>query len=123
MIHPPSATILIVEDEFMIRLMLAETLVEQGFAVLEAGNGSEAMEQLRQHPAIGLLLTDLTLPGAMDGIALAQWARRLRPDLPVIYVTGRPDSIKSESLSARDAVVAKPYLPSEIATVITQLLA
>jgi DNA-binding response OmpR family regulator len=107
--------VLIVEDEFLIRMMLAETLSDEGFAVLEAGSADEAIPLLQNQPDIALMITDLTLPGSMDGVALGQWTRQRRTDLPIIYVTGRPDSIPRAGLTARDAVVAKPYLPSEIA--------
>jgi DNA-binding response OmpR family regulator len=117
---PP--VVLIVEDEFLIRMMLAETLVDQGFDVIEAGTADEAVPHLRQNPAIALMITDLTLPGAMDGLGLAQWVRTHRADLPIIYVTGRPDAIRADGLGTRDAIVAKPYLPSEIAAAAVRML-
>jgi DNA-binding response OmpR family regulator len=69
------------------------------------------------------MITDLTLPGRMDGVALGQWTRQQHATLPIIYVTGRPDSIAREGLTARDAVMAKPYLPSEIAAAARRMIA
>jgi CheY-like chemotaxis protein len=119
----PPRTILIVEDEFLIRMMLAETLQDEGFEVAEAGTAADAIALLHDKSEIALLITDLTLPGSMDGMELARWARQFRPELPIIYVTGRPDAITRDMLTAKDAVVAKPYLPSEIATAATRMLA
>jgi DNA-binding response OmpR family regulator len=106
--------ILIVEDEFLIRLTLAEALADEGFDVLEAGTGDDALGLLQEHPGIELLLTDIQLPGKLDGIGLAQEARRQASMLPVIYMTGRPDSMIETGRSGREAFIAKPYLPSEV---------
>jgi DNA-binding response OmpR family regulator len=59
----------------------------------------------------------------MDGVALGQWTRQHHASLPIIYVTGRPDSIARDGLTARDAVMAKPYLPSEIAAAAKRMVA
>lgn len=106
--------LLLVEDEFLIRLTLAEALVDEGFEVLEAEEAGAALSMLEADPAIRVLLTDIQLPGAMDGRTLVQRAREKRPDLPVIFMTGRPDSMSGANTSPRDVFVAKPYLPSQI---------
>ena len=121
MASPPPRTIVIVEDEFLIRMMLAETLTDDGYHVAEAGTADEALAQLHAHSAIALMITDLSLPGSMDGLALAQSARDYQHGLPIIFVTGRPDTIAPESLGPHDAVVAKPYLPSEIAAQVARI--
>ncbi len=108
------AKILIVEDEFLIRLTLAEALSEDGFDVIEAASGKEAVDLLASHQDVALLLTDIQLPGGMNGIEVARAARCMTPDLPVIYMTGRPDRIAAAATSPHDVFIAKPYLPSEI---------
>jgi CheY-like chemotaxis protein len=110
----PTPKILIVEDEFLIRLTLAEALAEDGFAVAEAASGDEALAMLQEDASIELLLTDIQLPGKLDGIALARAARRHAPLLPVIFMTGRPDSTTNAAPSQLDVFIAKPYLPSEV---------
>ena len=115
--------ILIVEDEFLIRLTLAEVLADEGYEVLEAESGDAAIGLLEDSPDIAVLLTDIQLPGALDGRALAERARRSRPDLPVIFMTGRPDNFPGEKGAAREVYVAKPYLPSEICTAVKRMLA
>ena len=113
--------ILIVEDEFLIRLTLSEVLADEGYQVLEAGSGDEAIMILDSKPGIALLLTDIQLPGALDGRALVQRARQQRPALPVIFMTGRPDA--RDEAGTRDMFVAKPYLPSEICAAVRKMLA
>jgi DNA-binding response OmpR family regulator len=118
----PNARILIVEDEFLIRLTLAEALSEEGFDVVEAGSGDEALVMLQEQGGIGLLLTDIQLPGRLNGLDLARAARQHAPDLPIIYMTGRPDSLASGARSGRDVFIAKPYLPSEVCATARRLM-
>jgi CheY-like chemotaxis protein len=114
--------LLIVEDEFLVRLTLAEFLGEEGFEALEAASGDEALVLLDQGETVDLLLTDLQLAGGMDGRTLATRARERQPDLPVIYMTGRPDSAPATSRTGRDMVIAKPYLPSEVAAAARRMI-
>jgi len=82
-------TVLVVEDEWLMRDVLARELEDEGFTVLEAENGEEALAILRETArCIDLLLTDIRMPGSVDGWRLAEEARSLRPELPVIYATG-----------------------------------
>ena len=115
--------VLIVEDEFLIRLTLSEVLTDEGFEVLEAESGDEAAEILSASPDIAVLLTDIQLPGAIDGRTLARRARLARPDLPIIFMTGRPDRSEADIGGGREIYVAKPYLPSEICAAVHKLLA
>ncbi len=112
--------ILVVEDEFLIRLTLSEVLADEGYEVLEAETGDEAIAILDATPGIALVLTDIQLPGELDGRALVQRARQSRADLPVIFMTGRPDA--NDRSGPRDLFVAKPYLPSEICAAVRKLL-
>ena len=113
--------ILIVEDEFLIRMTLAECLADEEFDVVEAATGDEALATLASDAGIDLLLTDIQLPGGLDGVNLARSVREGRPDLPVIFVTGRPDAMPDPVPSVRDALVPKPYLPSEVASIARRL--
>ena len=113
--------ILLVEDEFLIRLTLAEALTDAGYDVLEAESGDQALDVLEQDPSIRVLLTDIQLPGQLNGLALASKARATRPALPVIYMTGRPDTMADTTQGARDAFIAKPYLPSQVAATVRRL--
>ena len=94
----PPRRILIVEDEFLIRLTLSEVLSDEGYEVLEAETGDDALEILVRH------------------------ARQTRPDLPVIFMTGRPDTIAGQITHPHEMFVAKPYLPSEICRAVKRML-
>ena len=103
--------ILVVEDDFLIRLTVCEALREAAFEVVEAGTAGEALAWLEGNE-VGLVLTDIQLPGGMDGRELAARVRARHPLVPIIYTTGRPD--EPGPLGSRDMVIAKPYLPSQI---------
>ncbi len=113
MSDPQMPKILVVEDEFLIRLTLTEALGDEGFTVIEAETGDAALSVLERSEGISLLLTDIQLPGTLDGHALAREARRRIPDLPVIYMTGRPDHLGAAA-SGRDMFIAKPYTLADI---------
>ncbi len=117
----PSPTVLVVEDEFLIRLTLAEILSDEGYIVLEAESGDAALQVLQAAPEIAILLTDIQLPGSIDGRALARQARQARPDLPVIFMTGRPPAGFNPP-DVESIYVAKPYMPAEICNAVRRLL-
>jgi CheY-like chemotaxis protein len=113
------ATILVVEDEALVRMLAVDTLEDFGFRVLEAGKAAEALAILSGEPTIDLLLTDVGLPG-MDGRTLAAEARQARPGLPVIYMTGY--GAKAATEDARTAILGKPFTPDQLHNAIRALL-
>ncbi|WP_158742366.1 response regulator [Acidisphaera sp. L21] len=115
--------ILVVEDEFLIRLTLSEVLADEGYEVLEAESGDEAIAILDTSPDVAVLLTDIQLPGALDGRALVRRARETRPMLPVIFMSGRPDDSEPNATGAKEMNISKPYLPSEICAAVRKMLA
>ena len=120
---PPTPTeqprVLVVEDEFLIRVTLAEALGEEGFEVLEAESADAALPMLQSDPGIRLLLTDIQLPGVLNGRTLAEKAREQLPGLPIIFMTGRPDA--GESGSPLDVFISKPYTLTDICEVARRL--
>ena len=119
----PKAHILLVEDEFLIRLVLLESFLDEDFAVTEAGNGAEAVAAMEGNGAFDLLLTDVHMPGQLDGVAVALHARARHPELPVIFATGRPEALQTfGALGERDGVLAKPFSPSEALRMVRRLL-
>jgi CheY-like chemotaxis protein len=108
--------VLFVEDESFIREWIAQSLLEQGFAVESVTNAADALFHISRAP-IDVLLTDINLPGGMDGAALARRARELRPDLAVIYASAA--SLQQETRVPGSVVLPKPYEP----TVLARLLA
>lgn len=104
-------TVLIVEDEGLLRVALSHYLQECGFNVLEAVNGEEAIQILEKSGiAIDVVFSDVRMPGAVDGFALAQWVRRHRPGMAVILTSG--DGKKAQAaieLCGNEPFFAKPY--------------
>ncbi len=113
--------VLVVEDEFLVRLTLVEALSDEGFQVLEAETGDDALPILQSHQGISLLLTDIQLPGTINGHALALKARESQPDLPIIFMTGGPDD--ESGGSARDVFISKPYTLANICNAAKRLTA
>ena len=105
--------VLFVEDEFFIREWIAQSLAEQGFAVDSVTNAADALSHITRAP-IDVLLTDINLPGGMDGAALARRARELRPDVAVIYASARAALLKHEARVPGSVVLPKPYEPAAV---------
>jgi two-component system NtrC family sensor kinase len=85
---PATETILVVEDDEEVARFSTEVLREAGYRVLATRDAAGALRLLDRHAEIGLLFTDVVLPGGMNGRALAREAQRRRPDLKVLYATG-----------------------------------
>jgi CheY-like chemotaxis protein len=118
-VETTASHILLVEDEAILRELAAENLLEAGYRVVEAGDGTAGLEALRSDLRIDLLLSDIKLPG-MNGYELAEAAKALRPQLKVILMTGyapTPLPPKLEHVVYR--VLQKPFeietLPDMIA--------
>lgn len=110
--------VLFVEDEFFIREWIAQSLSDQGFAVESVTNAADALIHIGRSP-IDVLLTDINLPGGMDGAALARRARELQPDLAVIYASAHACSLKQETRVPGSMVLPKPYEPSVLGRLLT----
>ncbi len=113
--------VLVVEDEFLVRLTLVEALSDEGFQVLEAETGDAALPILQRYGEISLLLTDIQLPGKINGHALALKARESQPNLPIIFMTGGPD--EETDGSARDVFISKPYTLASVCRAARRLTA
>jgi DNA-binding NtrC family response regulator len=81
-------TILLVEDEALVRWFASEVLDEAGYHVVPAENALEALIILADMAALDLLVTDIVMPGGRDGFALAQSAKAVRPELKILYISG-----------------------------------
>ena len=121
---PGSETILLVEDEELLRTPIREILERQGYSVLEAGNGEEALVVARQYPGpIDLLLSDIVMPG-MNGRDLAGHLSRTRPDLKVLFMSGYTHNaiVHHGVLEEGLAFLEKPFTPEALAVKIRQVL-
>jgi hypothetical protein len=103
-------TVLVVEDEPVVRGVILEMLEEQGYRTLEAVDGPSGLQILRDHERIDLLVTDVGLPG-MNGRQLADQARETRPGLKILFITGYAESVAiSEGfLQAGMEMITKPF--------------
>ncbi len=99
-----TASILVVDDDPVVRELICAYLGDQDYCVIEATDGDTAMAILRGDTPVDLLLTDVVMPGSRDGFALSRDACRLRPNLRVLHFTGSPDS----ALEHIAAVMRKP---------------
>lgn len=120
-----SETVLLVEDEDSVRALGKEILEMNGYKVLEASNGKEAIQMTRQNLGkIHLLVTDMIMP-EMNGRVLAQRLWATQPDLKVLYISGYPDpDIRTQgALGAGVAYLQKPFTPYELARKIREILA
>jgi CheY-like chemotaxis protein len=102
--------------------MLNEVLSDDGHMVFIAYRAAEALVILNGHPEIELLFTDIRMPGAMNGIALAKEAKRLRPSLSILYATGFTDELlDGRNPAAHGEILSKPYRPHQVLHKIRQL--
>lgn len=117
-------TILVVEDEAMIRMMLVDELEDAGFSVIEAENADAAMASLNSDLNISAVVTDVRMPGSIDGFGLAMWMQEHRPSMPIIITSGfstPPDIASINPLVAR--IVGKPYRPQDVARCLNDMVA
>lgn len=115
------ATVLVVEDEVLISDTVCEALKSGGFNVCHAETADAAWRYLQSGHEIDLLFTDINLPGEMDGTELAARVRDWRPELPIVYVSGRHTSSDLGELVPRSVFLNKPYNLSEVCTLLHRL--
>src|SRR5829696_7708024 len=120
--HADTPVLLVVEDDFLVRLTMADALTDGGFEVIEAGDAREALDRICERNDISAMLTDINLPGGEDGFALARAVRVIRPDLPVVYASGRYTAAESGKSVDGSRFLAKPFTPSLAADVIRDLM-
>jgi PAS domain S-box-containing protein len=114
--HPPlTGTALVVDDEVDLLEIAVAYLEEMGFRVLHAMDGPRALEVLEREPAVDLLLTDIMMPGGMNGVELARRVREARRGIHVVYSTGFSSAALSEKngMAADGPVLNKPYRRAE----------
>lgn len=115
-----SFPILVVEDEPLIRLGMAFMLEDAGFAVVEAANADEAIERLERNPNIRVIITDVDMPGTMDGVKLAHYVRRQWPPIQLIVVSGKV-GLKDIELPEGTEFLSKPYQDAHLLRVIEKV--
>ncbi|MBC3954508.1 hybrid sensor histidine kinase/response regulator [Pseudomonas triticifolii] len=117
-------TIMVVDDEKAIRQLVTEVLEELGYQVLQAERGAEALVILQSKTAIDLLITDVGLPGGMNGRQVADAARAVRPDLKILFVTGYAENaaLAHDTLEPGMYVLPKPFSIAALTARVMELL-
>jgi CheY-like chemotaxis protein len=116
-------SVLVVEDELLISQLIVEVLDEHGFKVHAVTAGEEALKYLESGADVDVLFTDIDLHGRMDGSVLAQEARACRPDLPVVYCSGRYSPSALAPPVSRSIFLKKPYNPDDLCRLLERLTA
>jgi CheY-like chemotaxis protein len=112
--------VLVVDDEFLVRLNALSLLEEAGFGVLEAGSADEAIAILERRKDIRIVLTDINMPGTMDGLRLAHAIRDRWPPIELVLTSGRM-CVCDEDMPERGVFLGKPYEPSELVRMVRSL--
>ncbi len=120
---PPRGTVLIVDDEAMLRHLLARTVADAGFDVIEAENGEEALRALSGcRDTLQLVVTDLSMP-VMGGVEFAREFRPLCPRVPILFITGRVADPRASSGLYQDDLLLKPFGPDVFLSTVSRILA
>lgn len=115
--------ILVVEDDARVRRITVARLEEEGYRVIEAANGAQALAAIAEHPEIRLLFTDIVMPGGMTGDKLARQVRSIRPDIKILFTSGYAEpGVAGQELAGAGNWLKKPYTARELAACLRQLL-
>ncbi len=117
-------TVLVVDDEATVRMLVAEVLTESFYSVLEAGDGASALKILESDSRVDLMISDVGLPGGMNGRQVADAARVLRPGLKVLFITGYAENaaIGNGLLAPGMEILAKPFAMSTLANKVREMI-
>ena len=113
-----TASILIVDDQLELLAFTGAILAECGYTVSWAQNPAAALQLLESDRPIDILLTDIVMPGGMDGFELARRAKRTRPDLKVVYSTGHWELSPEQIGQTYGPLLKKPYQNSRLTAVL-----
>jgi DNA-binding NtrC family response regulator len=117
-------TILVVEDDILVRTPIAQYLRDCGYKVVEASNADEAMQVLlHQVMPVDVVFSDVEMPGSVDGFGLAKWIREHRPGLEVLLAGTVPRAVESAKDLCEQGPVPKPYDAQVVHNHIRRLLA
>jgi DNA-binding NtrC family response regulator len=117
-------TILVVEDDVLVRMPIAQYLRDCGYKVIEAADADEAITVLQHRETpIHIVFSDIEMPGSVDGFGLAKWIREYRPGLDVMLAGTLPKSIDTAKELCAEGPVPKPYDAQHVHNQIRRLLA
>ncbi|MEJ0051593.1 MAG: response regulator [Methylovirgula sp.] len=111
--------ILVVDDEWLVREALVDVLDEAGFSTRQAMSAAEALRQLQRDEAVDVVVTDIEMPGMLNGVDLARVLAAQRPEIGVLIVSGR----RPRALPEGARFLAKPFVPEELLHALNDLAA
>jgi two-component system, response regulator PdtaR len=111
-------TILLVEDEVLVRMLLADELRSAGHKVIEAANADEAFDVLAHTPDVKLVVTDIRMPGSLNGVTLATLIRSKHPLVKVLVMSGNPDLLRGTD---HDGFLPKPFAPAALIALVAKV--
>jgi PAS domain S-box-containing protein len=114
--------VLVVEDDDEVATLVHEMLSQMGFEVTRAASAAAALGALANGRSVDLVLSDIMMPGGMDGLELAREVRRRRPGLPILLTSGYADAAKHQAQQDGIAILPKPYQTATLAAAISQTL-
>jgi CheY-like chemotaxis protein len=117
-------TVLVIDDEPLVRMLVTDVLREQGYTVIEAQDGPSGLKILQSVTRIDLLVTDIGLPGGVNGVQVAEAARTLRPELKELFITGIAENavFRHRHVGAAMSVLTKPFTMEALASRVKGLL-
>jgi CheY-like chemotaxis protein len=117
-------TVLVVDDESTVRMLVTEVLDDLGYTAIEAGDGAAGLKLLQSDVRIDLLVTDVGLPGGMNGRQVADAARVIRPNLKVLFITGYAENaaLSRGHLEPGMRVLTKPFTMEALASRIKEII-
>jgi CheY-like chemotaxis protein len=120
LLQPRTARIIVVEDEVLVRALIAEELRLAGFSVIEADRADEALTYIKAGEQVDLVFSDIQTPGSLDGLRLAETLRDKYPDIPVILTSG---NAPPRHVGIVEAFVPKPYDVRQTIALMSAILA
>lgn len=119
---PDRICLLLVEDDVLVRMTVALMLEDEGFSVVEAATAAEAQQLMQEGLDTMVVVTDVDLGAGPSGTELADWLRGQRPELAIIFITGRTASLAGRRLDLREAILPKPFEGSELSELVRKMI-
>lgn len=112
--------VLVVEDDFLLRMDAIDAVTAAGFEPVDAGNADEAIAILEAHPRIHVVFTDIQMPGSMDGLNLAKFVKDRWPPIKIVATSGYI-RVSEDDLPEGGRFLPKPYTPAQIVGMLREL--
>jgi CheY-like chemotaxis protein len=114
--------VLVVEDDQSIQVIVEEALSDGGFEATITASGEEAIALLSGNGTYRALVTDINLLGRLDGWEVARYVREMKPDFPIIYMSGARAADWTSKGVPGSIMLAKPFAPAQLVTAVSQLM-